>query len=275
MGNYVDSIYKKDNDIFGLPQIYKGIEFHPVKIKEVEIKNKLYMLFFNPKNYIPDKQVLKTSYLKFLLYLIQGALTHSEKDVNVQKELIDFLSYVTKENVEISIEEGVIKSDNIFDKVSVHIMIGGKRFSEQDFDNIREIVVRQNGSSVEYIEEYNPELEQKLSFMNRNSSDIDFKDEVFSFCALTGMSEIQAGEETLYQFKHRFEREMIIKDYNLFKPLEISGQISSKSGNEIFKHYLSHIPEQQRRYGSILIEKNKFLEQSGLGHADNDGNINV
>jgi hypothetical protein len=134
--------------------------------------------------------------------------------------------------------------------------------------------LEQNGSSIEYVESYQPSLEKKLEFMNRGNSDVDFKDEISSFCALTGLPEVDVGEKTLYQFKSRVEREMLLKDYELFKPLEFSGQISSKNKEELFKHYMSHIPK-QTRYGSILIEKTKYLEQSGLGNTNADGNIST
>ena len=66
---------------------------------------------------------------------------------------------------------------------------------------------------------------------------------------------------TLYQFHKHFERMILLHSYNVYGPLEISGQIKSKDGSEITKHFLTPI-EKQGRYSSILIEKEKFLRDN-------------
>ena len=272
MNSIVSKIYIPSNDVFGLPQEYKGIKFYPIKVKEVEMKGKLYDLFFHPKNYIPDRAILRMSYIKFLIFVVQESMRASDPNTDVVTSLIDFLSSITHEKkVDLRYFE-YPESNDPFERISLHLFIDGIEFSEQEFDNIREIVLEQNGSSIDWVEGYNPDLEKKLEFLNRNTLDTDFKDEIYSFCSLTNLSEIEVGEKTLFQFKARMEREVLIKDYNLFKPKEITGQISSKSGEELFKHYLSHIPKQSR-YGTILIDEKKFLQDSGLENADADGNI--
>jgi hypothetical protein len=274
MNPIVSKFYKSSNDIFGLPQQYKGVKFYPIKIKDIELKEKLYRLFFNPKQYIPDKNILKTSYFKFLLYVVQYSYMQSDPETDINKEIIEFFRTITKvENIQLKFVEHP-ENENEFDKISLYLFVDDIQFDEQDFDNIREILLEQNGSSIEYVESYQPSLEKKLEFMNRDTSNVDLKDEIFSFCALTGLPEADVGEKTLYQFKSRMDREMLLKDYELFKPLEFSGQVSSKNKEELFKHYMSHIPK-QTRYGSILIEKNKYLEQSGLGNTNADGNIST
>lgn len=264
MNSFVENIYDRNKDVFGLPQSYKGIDFFPIKMKDIEAKTMFYQLLFHPKNYIPDKEIIKMSYLKFLMFIIYQNYKSIDPTIDARKNLLALLKSITK-------------IDNVKYKLGnedISIIIGESIFNEYEFDNVRAIILEQNGSSIEYIEEYNPELEKKMSFMNRSLQDVDGKDELYSFCALTKMSEEEAGERTLYQFKCRFEREMLMKEYDLFKPLEISGQISSKSGREIFKHYLSHISH-SGRYSSILIDKDQFMEDSGLGKANADGNINV
>ncbi len=266
MNSIVSQYYNTDNDIWGLPQIYKGIEFHPIKIKETKLKEKMHKIFSYPKSHIADRDILRMSYLKFLLY----ALYINSAEFVIEDEILSFLKAITKrDNITYEYKE-CPEQEDIFDKVSIFINIDGQRFTEDDFNNIREIVLEQNGSSIEYVEEYNPELEKKLAFMQRNLEDMDFKDEIFSFCALTGLSEIEAGEKTLYQFKCRFEREMMIKEYSLFKPLEVSGQISAKNGkDELFKHYLRHIGK-SGRYDSIFMDQQKFLDDSGLSNPNSE-----
>lgn len=269
--------YEPDNDIFGYPQEYKGIKFYPVKVKETKLKERLYTFFFQPKNYIPDKDILKMSYLKFLLFVIGGGKKADKPDYDIEKELIDFLYEVTKIDIPKedepkkiyldikSLNNNAVSLEDFF----ICLYIDGIKIDEQDFENIREILVRQNGSSLEWIEGYIPDLEKKMAFLNHDSLDTTFEDEMFTFCALTGDSELEAGEKTLYQFRNRFERETLLKTYELFKPLEVSGQISAKNKKqELFKHYMSHI-DRNNRYASLLVEESTFLEDSGLGNPNN------
>ena len=60
--------YDTTLDIWGEPQEYRGIKFYPIKLKELKYQRLMYGLFGYPKNYIPDKTILKLSYLKFLFY---------------------------------------------------------------------------------------------------------------------------------------------------------------------------------------------------------------
>jgi hypothetical protein len=270
MNNQVCQIYKPENDIFGLPQIYKGISFYPVKINQFELKKNLYRLFFQPKNYVPDRTILRMSYLKFILYILQENFGES----NLLKDLLEFLFEITKtKDIELKYKEYPDNSDP-FDQFSLHIFINGIEFNEQEFDNIREIVIEQNGSTIEYVESYNPDLEKSLSFINKRN-DTDMKDEIYSFCCLTGLSESDVGNLSLYQFKNRFEREMMLLTYKIFKPLEISGQVTSKTKEEIFKHYLTHTQADKSRYVSIMLDANKFMKESGLGEANRDGTIST
>jgi len=272
MNSQVKSIYKEINDILGLPQIYKGVKFYPLKVGDIDYKDSLYRLFFYPKNYIPDRDILKASYIKYLLYVVQESLKIREPDIDLYKELIKFLCYITKTeetNIQLMFKEHP-ESKNIFDKVSLHLFINKIEFSEQDFDNIREIVLEQNGSSIEWVESYTPDLEEKLIFMQRGIEEHSLKDSIYAFCCITNLSEEEVCNKTLFQFNSRLEREIILKDYNLFKPLEVTGQLSSKNKEEIFKHYLTHIPKRER-YDNVLISLNKFIENNSLNNSEEGG----
>ena len=275
MNSTLQKIYNSDNDIWGLPQTYKNINFHPLKIKETKYKKLFYKLFCQPKSYIADRDILRMSYLKFIFYAVKVE----------PNELLDFLYHITKiqrpDFDEYSdtdpihyIHKEVPEGKDIFEKFSLFVVINDVVFTEQEFDNLREIILEQNAISVEYIESYNPDLEKKLEFLQKNELDMDLKDEIFSFCALTGLSEVEAGEKTLFQFKSRFEREIMFKEYGLFKPLEVSGQVTAKNKkDELFKHYLRHI-EKSGRYDAIFVNKDKFLLDSGFSNPNSQIKIN-
>ena len=255
--------YDDIKDIWGDPQEFKGVKFYPIKLKEFKYQRMMYGIFGYPKNYIADKTILKMSYLKFLLYVVQPSL-HKNDGEDIQKDLIEFLKFVTKtEKVTISMKANEVENLTI-DDILLVIDIDGEIIYEDELELIREIVLKQNGISIEYIEEYNPDLEEKLRFVNKDIN-FTFEEELFTFCSMLRKTIIEIGEYTLYQFKNHMERLSIYVDFELFKPLEVSGQISLKDGKkgEIIKHYLSHIP-QGHRYDAILIRKDKYVAESDL-----------
>lgn len=281
MNSNVLQIYKRDNDIWGYPQEYKGISFYPLKVKDTKETKTFYRLFTCPKTYIADRQILRMSYLKFLLYVVQGSIDSTTEKINLQAEIESFLKHICrigKEEISVSFfYKEHPENEDIYEKHELFIAIerisGGEPIilTEQDFDNIREIVLEQNGTSIEYIESYNPKLEKDIEFLNGDSHPLDFAEEIFSFCSLTKLSEIEAGEKTLFQFSNRIQREMLLKDYEVFKAMEAAGFISSKvKTKELFKHYLSHVPK-SGRYDSLMLNPDEYLKDSGLS----DPNSNI
>jgi ribosomal protein S16 len=260
--------YDEYNDVWGLPQIYKGIKFYPIKLVDNKYYTLFQKLFTYPKNYIPDKNILKMSYLKYLLYVIQNAINPNGDGSELSIAVIDFLKHVTKQSdVDITWEEDSRLEG--LEQIIFKIIVGTVVLDENDFDNIREILLEQNGLSIEYIEEYNPELEEKLKFVVRDSNDITLQDEIFTFCALMNVNIDAIKVYTFYQFRKQLERFAIIKEHDLYRPLEASGQIKLKNGE--IKHWLSHVSK-TNRYHSIMIEKERFMGDSGLNNVS-DGII--
>lgn len=260
MNPIVKKIYVPDNDIWGFPQEYKGIKFYPIKVSEPEILDIMYSVFAYPKNYIPDKQILKMSYMKFIMYPIQMGINPNGDEMQVN--MIKFLKRATKiDEVSLSwmVENGL---EPTLENIIIRLKIGDVEFSEDEFENIREIILEQNGIGIDYVEQYHPELEKKMAMANRNDEKTYFKDEVFIFCSMTSKSIEEIKEYTLYQFKNQLEHMMILKDYELYKPLEVSGQISFKNGGEI-KHYFTGL-KKKNRYDSILIKKESYVENSDI-----------
>jgi len=253
MNEIVKKIYICENDIWGEPQTYKNIKLYPIKISEIKYKDLFYELFCYPKNFIPDKIIFKMSYLKYLLYVLSGWYGKTPSEIG--NNLKDFLEYITKKDkIEILVNK---ESDD-------HIInIGDVELNEFDFENIREIVLEQNGLSVDYIEEYNIELEEKLKAF-QNNDDPNFDDEIFLFCSILNKTLFEIKNYTLYQFKYQFKKMVSLIEYKSFKPLELSGQIYSKNkGEEIIKHYLRH-NEKLGRYDSILVSREKYTQTSDI-----------
>lgn len=245
--------YREENDVFGYSQNYKGLDIYPIKLKDIKYQNLFYKLMCYPKNYIPDVQIIKMSYLKYILIAVQQTINADSTEMAT--DLIDFLKYVTKKEVDITYKySGETPTIN---NLSLKIIIGNQEFTERNFDDIREIILLQNGLSYEYIEEYNPELEKFLDFVNRGGSNMTFQDEIFTFCVLMKIGLKEVENYTLFQFKNLFEKLLTLKEFDLYKPLVVSGQITLKSGE--IKHYL-YRSVKLGRYDSIKVNKDAFMQ---------------
>jgi hypothetical protein len=261
MKEIVEKYYNIANDIWGDPQEYKGIKFYPIKLMDLHTQNLLYALLCYPKNHIPDKDILKMSYLKFLIFVISKNNKISEDTIRFK--IVELLRLITREiNIDIEWVWQDLKKRGTNMGV-FKISINDVELSENDFDIIREIVLAQNNIRLEYIEEYNPELEKKMHIAKDYDNIPNFEEEIFIFCAMAGVLVSEIKDYTLYQFKSHLSRLYSLIEYKSFKPLEISGQISSKSGAEIIKHYFTH-NKRTGRYDSILIEKQKYIETGDI-----------
>jgi len=260
----IEKIYDSKRDLWGQAQIYKNINFYPIRLKDTHAQNLYYKLFQYPKNFINEKQIVKASYLKYLLLFIQQSMNPDGREI--QDGLIDFLKLVTQSE-KIEIEYKLInipdeQKQDILNRMVITIDIDGIIFTEKDFDIIREIILRQNGLSTKFIEEYNPELERHLQYVNSKFDDLSLEDEVILFSVMMGKNLMEIENYTLYQFRKSMERLLLLHNFDLYSPLEISGQIKSKDGSEIVKHYFSAINKNSGRYSNIMIEKDEFLNSN-------------
>jgi hypothetical protein len=254
MNETVKTLYKEENDIFGLPQEYKGLKLYPLLLRELYFQSLFYRFFAYPKNYIKDEAIKKMSYLKYILIILQFSV--NKEGTEMSDGLIALLAHITRLNV--SLESKFMTGTGNINDLIIKIKIGDNYYSEEDFDNIREMVLEQNGLSIDYVESYIPDLEKKLAFINR-SSELDMRDEIFIFCCLAGRTINEIEKYTLYQFKEHFDRISVVKNYEMYRPLEASGQITLKSGE--IKHYFYH-SKKRGRYDSILIPKDNFIKEN-------------
>jgi hypothetical protein len=254
MDKRLEKIYKTDLDIWGLPQVYKEVKFYPIKLVDVYAQELFYKIFQYPKNYIPEKKILKMSYLKYLLYIVQGSVDIDGSQIS--NGLLEFLKYVTKED-DIKYNYFYNNGEDFFENLILEVIIGGKKFTEQDFDIIRGIILQQNGLSIEYVEEFDPSLEKLLAYSHAGASDMTLEDQICTFATMNQMPINAVENYTLYQFKKHFIRSAMFIDYTLFSPLETSGQIKSKTGEKIVKNYMEHMHDRSR-YDSILIPQDEL-----------------
>jgi regulator of sigma D len=185
----------------------------------------------------------------------------------MEDTIVEYLKYITKrDSIKVENRQINVNLELDVDNFDIRIMIDNTEISEYEFDILREIILEQNGLSIEYINQYHPELEQKLA-QSMSFNNLTFEDEIFTFSILMRKSLDEIGDYTSYQLKNLMERMFVLKQFDLYKPLEVSGQIKMQGGSEI-KPYLYH-EESKSRYGSILVDADKFMNANKDIFADN------
>jgi hypothetical protein len=253
MNEFLAKNYVASNDIFGYPQSYKELELYPIKVKDKKIADLFYHLMTYPKNYIADKRVIHMSYLKF-------AIVFSEDQRKASADIETLMKHITrKDSVIVQVMELDADKPNEPENIRFRIMIDENiEISEEYFEDIREIILEQNGSSIEYVNQYHPEMEAKLMDLYK-SNNITFEDQIFTLSTFMKKNVEEIGEYTLYQLQDIFDRMIVLKQFDLYQPLIVSGQITMKGSNTI-QSYLYH-RERKDRYASILTSSDSFREK--------------
>lgn len=291
----MNKYYNQDKTLFNQPQEYKDFLILPLKLRQSELYSKLISYFSLPKNHIPDKHIIKMTYFKYLLYVYESSINHSLKEsnqptVDVEGDLIELFSniLVAKEGEISKDKDGKIDikilrlyKKNVTDrkietyedlnmKAKIEINIGITKdnkvknivLTESDFDNIREILLEQNGSSLDFVNQYDPELEEKLVIYRKKNESATLEEQIFSFCAVMKKLPEEIMELSFYQFNKIYKRLGILSDYKTYKGLESSGQIKFK--RHTILHWSDHVKE-RNRYDEILITKEAFEQNEFHG----------
>lgn len=246
MNEEVKAVYHDVNDAFGLPQRYKGVEFYPLLVKDLEYIVLFETIFTYPKlAACSTKKLFLMSYFKFAVEQMRVGIDNIEK----------FFKYVTKnDNVSVDLVGKNSIAIESLDDINLVLRVGNIIFSEEDFDNIREIILEQNGTNIDYINQFDPELEEMLKWTQKEYP-LTFNDQIFTLAALFKTNPKEIGEWTLYQLIDIFDRLVILKQYETYEPLIASGQVKMKSGK--LQSYLYHKTKKDR-YDSILMSQEEF-----------------
>lgn len=242
----------------GKPQLYKEVYFHPLRLKDEEYHDLLISFLSYNKNSIQDIKILKMSYLKFfILYL-----SKSYSDFDAVEKLQEILSYVTNTTASVMYRKNMESDDGYGSNIEFYITFGDAEIGEWDFEQIREILLEQNGVPMRFINDYDASLEESLKFAHRNNTSGTFEEQLFSYCAYMKLP-IDVVEEThtFYQFQKMMSRIRMLITFELYKPLEASGQISLKEGT--IEDWLSHLPD-RGRYDDILVKRDSFVKNNDL-----------
>lgn len=253
----------KMENVFRKPRKYKNMLIYPIRLTDYdEFESNISCLLYDRKR-IADVRILKMSYLKFLIDVVFASI--DDKGNQIYGDVIDQLKNILKLSFkEDYIEFGV---DNTGKKILIYI--GNHIVKENDFEKIRRIICEIN--DIDISDSFLlPEVEEELIKAQNIKNQIEIiksatlEERIFSYHIYSGISLSEIQEYSIYQFKKCMERVGLLVEYEIFKPLEVSGQIKLKSGE--IKDWLAHVPP-MGRYDDVMIDKKKVdrdFRESGL-----------
>jgi hypothetical protein len=237
--------YEFSNDILGYPQLYKGIKFYPVQVKDMKYFNLFNQYFCHAKNAINDINIVKMSYLRFVCSVYEDPLVP-------KKDIEEFIKHISKAN---HVEIYIVEKDNTQpispENSNMGIIIDDIVMDENEFDELREIILEQNGLSIEWVNQFNARLEESLAIARKNSF-ITFEDMIYTIAAIMGKSISEIGEWTFLQLKNINERLLNYEEFKIYRPM-----VDAESLKKL-KNFVYHA-EKQGRYAEIQISMDEFV----------------
>lgn len=281
----LEDFYVEQNDVFGMPQHYKGIPIYPIKLLDFETANLMEFFLVHDKLEFVDKrtmpfdgikQIYKNSYMKAMLYgLSYNNVSRYYEALTAFKGLLLTLFHIGQDadddnDIIIICNTNLQNPLDIFNSVlCIIVKINGNlvKLEEEDLELLRQCILKQNGISLKSIEGYNADMEAIKRSKYASEKTMSFSDEIFAFVAMSGMD--VNGESlknyTLYQFKYHFGYLQQYINYRTLYPLQASGQV--KFGSPI-KYYLDPLDFEKGRYDDLLIKADDFA-QSGIAKSVN------
>lgn len=281
----LEDFYVEQNDVFGMPQHYKGIPIYPIKLLDFETANLMEFFLVHDKLEFVDKrtmpfdgikQIYKNPYMKAMLYgLSYNNVSRYYEALTAFKGLLLTLFHIGQDadddnDIIIICNTNLQNPLDIFNSVlCIIVKINGNliKLEEEDLELLRQCILKQNGISLKSLEGYNADMEAIKRSKYASEKTMSFSDEIFAFVAMSGMD--VNGESlknyTLYQFKYHFGYLQQYINYRTLYPLQASGQV--KFGSPI-KYYLDPLDFEKGRYDDLLIKADDFA-QSGIAKSVN------
>ena len=259
MQNY-DRLYALDE-----PVPYKNIKLYPVKVKDYDTFYRCIQSLTLEKNSIPDKKILKMSYLEYLYHL------HIE---NKEIDYLLLLDYLLK----LCIKDDEVRINYYFDRITKKpvlkighrildangkeipneygIEIDGEEFNATDFDEIRIIICNQN--LVELVDEtIQKEVRDKMEEARRIKAGLNgnkpasFEDTILCLVASTNMSLDQVYELSLRKFIKLLQRVDAKLHYQIYMTAAMSGFVEFKD-KSVLRHWMSDF-EKENKNSDVLL----------------------
>lgn len=227
-----EEIYKNyyEELTFDDPIDYKGLLLYPVSIKKINKFLQSSSVLRIQKEYIPDKEIIKMSYLKFLMTNIDKEKEECGESLTFDLLALCFMICMRIEEISIRLfidEDGKTK-----------LILNGVEIDENEFDYLRKLILYQNLPNYDD-ELMNPDLKNDLEeadkIKNGGEETEDFEHLIANLVIGTGMNIDDVKNLPIRKFYiigQVMDRKL---HYSIYKQASVGGFVEFK---QPITHYL-------------------------------------
>ena len=227
-----EEIYKNyyEELTFDDPIDYKGLLLYPVSIRKINKFLQSSSVIRIQKEYIPDKEIIKMSYLKFLMTNIDKEKEEYGESLTFDLLALCFMICMRIEEISIRLfidEDGKAK-----------LILNGVEIDENEFDYLRKLILYQNLPNYDD-ELINPDLkndlEQAYKIKNGGEETEDFEHLIANLVIGTGMNIDDVKNLPIRKFYiigQVMDRKL---HYSIYKQASVGGFVEFK---QPITHYL-------------------------------------
>lgn len=242
-------------DVWGKPRVYKNISIHPVRMRDIESFYEYVQCLLIPKSSIHDAQIIKMSYLSFILMV-----SSMEGNQILLEKLIGLLKLILKtENIQFEFKENG----------RVYIIVDDEnKLNERDFDKIKTIISEQN--LIDLDDEYvNPEVKKAIddarAFMaKKGNKSASLDQQIIAYHCKVGLEYDKIADLTIYQFNKGLARFDLISSAEAILAARYSGMVEFKDESKI-PHWLGHIDDRGKNEDVIIAASDFEKKTNELG----------
>lgn len=233
---------------------------YPVTVDFYTIFHTLASALLLAKNTSGDVKAISMSYLEYIFYLAEnGETTHIIFLTELLRICLQLPRLVEKDGQQIASVE-IARAD---DK-KVYVLINGERWSAQEFDDIKRIILRQNGLEAPR-EDVHPDIlaaykEYEEFLQKRNKVKIcSFSDQLNVIMLKTSYTKKSIMEMTIRTFSKLLERADLMLNYEI---MNLLSPYMDKNGVQNITHYLSDT--ERDKIKDMYIDYDEFRQKNKL-----------
>lgn len=227
--------------IYNKPFQYNDqIILNPVKMKDIVLFQMLLQSITVRKNSVfHRKDIIKMSYLEFLIFCFQNQELEQEYNIN---GLANFF-LLAIELLKLCCEDIKVDIDQETGKLYINEIL----ITPQIFDDLRRIIIIQNDIDFDIDEFLNHDTEKRLlkaqNDRNRSEEKANIEDYIDSLVIVMNTTEERIMNMTIRKFWRYIKRYQLHEGYTIAKTGECSGMVSFK---EPIKHWMISLEENDK-----------------------------
>jgi len=248
------------------PVPYKGLKIYPIKVLDYLMFSVYSQCFLIEKNYTRDASIISMTDLEYLY-------SSTEKDTETYPYLLYFdrlLSLCLKEDESFDKIENSIDRYKYDDNGKPFFEISGEKYTNKDFNKIKEIVCEQNLVDLpdfSISKEVRDSLEKALEYRRKHDGGKtgSFEDYMISLSISTGWTMDYIHSLTIRKFIKSIQRLDNLIHYKIYLSASMSGFVDYKDTSFI-KHWLTSLDDKDK-YAEVSLDLEEVRNKVSLESA--------